>query len=45
MKLLNLLGVSLATSYCIKVIKNEHIHSKADFDKVVRKALLKDFAN
>ena len=45
MKLLNLIGVSLVTSYCIKVIKNGNIHTESDFDKVVRKALLKDFAN
>lgn len=45
MKLLNLLGVSLVTNYCIKVIKNGNIHTESDFDKVVRKALLKDFVN
>ena len=44
MKLWNLLGISLFKSYCLKVIKNKPAYSKADFDEIVRKALLKDFA-
>jgi hypothetical protein len=44
MKLWNLLGLSVAKSYCQKVIKKTR-YSKADFDEIVRKALLKDFAN
>ena len=44
MKLWNLLGISLFKNYCLKVIKNKPAYSKADFDEIVRKALLKDFA-
>ena len=40
MKLWNLLGLSVAKSYCQKVIKKTR-YSKADFDEIVRKALLK----
>lgn len=45
MKLLTLVGVGVAASYCYKTMKNGKLAlSKPDFDESVKQFVLKEFA-
>lgn len=44
MKLLTLVGVSVAASCCYKAVKNKTALTKSNFDEIIKQSVLRDFA-